>query len=181
MNKKVDLSQFPFFSGISGERLSKIQDFSMIRYYDKGSIVFKTNEPAENLYGLIQGNVELKIIFKEDIVTKDIKYEEYIRTHVETLEKPIIIEEIKDKDIFGWSALVEPKKMTATATCTSDSEIIAIPASKLQQMFSSDPEMGYILSSRLNVLIAARLNNRTKKLVDTWCNLFETPSISSSI
>ncbi|MCK5162688.1 MAG: cyclic nucleotide-binding domain-containing protein [Desulfobacula sp.] len=181
MNKKIDLFQFPFFSDISRERLSEIEGFSIVQSYDKGSIVFQSNEPARNLYGIIEGDVELNIIFKETIVTKDIKYEEYIRKHEETFERPIIIEEVKNKEIFGWSALVEPEKMTATATCTSDCEIILIPASKLKLLFSRDTETGYLLSSRLSVLIARRLNNRTKKLVDTWCNLFETLSISSLI
>lgn len=181
MNKQINLSQFPFFADISRERLSEIENFSIVQHYDKGSIVFQNNEPAKNLYGIIEGVVELKIIFKEEIITKDIKHEEYIRTYVKLLEKPIVVEEIKSREIFGWSALVEPGKMTATATCTTDCEIVLIPASDLKQVFSRDPEMGYILSARLNALIAGRLNNRTQKLVDIWCNLFETASISPSI
>ncbi len=177
MDKKIDLSLFPFFSGISRERLDDIEKFSVVQSYDKGTFIFKNNEQALNLYGLIEGDVELSLLFREEIVTKNIKYEEYISTDVEVLEKPVRIEKVKKYDIFGWSALVEPAKMTATARCVTDSEIVVIPAYDLKRMFNKDPELGYRLSARINIIIAQRLNSRTEKLVETWCSLFDTGSI----
>ena len=179
MNKNPDLSLLPFFSGISRDRLAEIEAFSIVQNYEKGAVVFQNNEPARNLYGLIQGDVDLSIMFKEEIITKNIKHEEYISANVENLEKPIIIEKVKSHDIFGWSALVEPGRMTATARCASDCEIVLIPASDLKQIFNNDPELGYLLSSRINIIIAQRLNSRTEKLVGTWCSLFETERIST--
>lgn len=179
MNKNPDLSLFPFFSGISRDRLAEIEVFSIVQNYKTGAAVFKSSEPARNLYGLIQGEVDLFILFKEEIITKNIKYEEYITTNVENLEKPVIIEKVRNYDIFGWSALVAPERMTATARCASDCEIVLFPASDLRRIFNNDPELGYLLSSRINIIIAQRLNSRTEKLVDTWCSLFETGSISA--
>lgn len=179
MNKKPDLSVFSFFSGISPDRLDEIESFSFVQSYEKGAAVFKKNEPARNLYGLIRGDIDLSILFKEKIVTKDIKYEEYIRTHVEILEKPMVIESVENHHIFGWSAMVEPEKMTATATCNSDCEVVVIPASNLKATLNHDPELGFIISSRISSLIAKRLDSRTEKLVDTWCSLFETERIGS--
>ncbi len=177
MSKNPDLSLFPFFSGISQNRLAEIETFSILQTFKKGESVFQNNEPARNLYCLIDGDVDLSILFKEEIVTKEIKYEEYISTNVEILEKPIIIEKVKKYDVFGWSALVEPERMTATARCASDSELVLIPASDLKRVFHKDPELGYLLSAKINILIAQRLNSRTEKLVATWCSLFETESI----
>lgn len=179
MNKNVELSFFPFFSGISRDRLAEVEAFSIVQNYEKGAAVFESNEPARYLYGLIQGDIDLSILFKDKIITKDIKYEEYISTNVENFEKPIIIEKVKNHDIFGWSALVEPERMTATARCANDCEIVLIPASELKQIFNNDPELGYLLSARLNILIAQRLSSRTEKLVNTWCSLFETERISA--
>ena len=179
MNKHPDLSIFPFFAGISRERLAEIETFSITQNYAKGAAVFQSDEPARNLYGLVQGDVELSIPFKEEIVTKDIKYEEYISTNIENHEKPIIVEKVKPHDIFGWSALVKPERMTATARCADDCEIVLIPASDLKNMFNNDPELGYLLSTRISTLIARRLNSRTEKLVDTWCSLFDTERISA--
>jgi CRP-like cAMP-binding protein len=179
MNNNLNLSSFPFFSGISRDRLAEIEAFSIVQNYEKGAAIFQSNEPARNLYGLIQGEVDLSILFKEEIISKDIHYEEYISAYVEYLEKPIIIDNIKNHDIFGWSALVEPERMTATARCTRDCEIVLIPASDLKQIFNNDPELGYLLSSRINIIIAQRLDSRTKKLVDAWCSLFEMEKISA--
>lgn len=179
MNENQDLSQFPFFSGISRERLAEIESLSMVQTFTRGNTVFRNNEPARNLYALAEGQVSLSILFREDIVTREIRYEDYIRTNIETLEKPVVIENIKAKDIFGWSALVEPERMTATATCEKDCEILLFPASDLRRVFNTDPKLGYLLCSRLNSLIARRLNSRTERLVNTWCSLFETEKIST--
>ena len=177
MKNHIDLSRFPFFSGLPEQALKKVETFSTLESYEKGDIVFQNNDPAENLYGLVSGTIDLSILFKEEIVTRKIKYEEYITTQVEVLEKPVIFEQVKDRDIFGWSALVAPEKMTATARCTSDCDVVHIPSPELKQAFSTDPELGYILSSRLNALIARRLNNRTQSLVEAWCALFEAGEI----
>ncbi len=173
MDKKLDFSIFPFFSNISAERLSELEAFSFTQTYDKGSVVFQKNEPAKYLYALIKGEIELSILFKEKIITKDIKHEEYINTHVEKFERPIAIELITEKGIFGWSSLVEPAIMSSTATCLSNSTVALIPAVELKTVFNKDNELGYIISSRINTLIATRLSSRTEKLVDSWCQLFE--------
>lgn len=179
MNKEISLSQFSFFSDVSRERLSEIEAFSIIQTYGKGDVVFQNSEPAKNLYSLVHGEVDLAILFKEKIVTKDIKYEEYISTRVESFERPIVIEKVGAGDVFGWSALVSPEKMTATARCATDCEIVLIPAADLRQVFSHDSELGYKLTTRISSIIAGRLNSRTEKLVDAWCMSFEAERISS--
>lgn len=181
MNEKIDLTPFPFFSDISRERLSAIEAVAMVQSYQAGNEVFRNNEPARNLYGVLEGEVALSLLFKEEIVTKDINYEAYISTRIETFERPIIFEHVGEKDLFGWSALVPPQKMTATATCLKDSEIVLIPADRLRDLFNTDPELGYLISSRLNSLIAERLNTRTKKLVEAWCSLFDISDLQTPV
>ncbi len=179
MGKTIDLSSVPFFSDISPERVAQLEGFSMIQQYDEGEVVFENSETARNLYALMDGEVELSILFKDKIVTKDIKYEEYIRTHVESLEKPVVIDRIQEKDVFGWSALVPPGKMTATARCATGCSIVLIPSGELMNAFNKDPELGYLLTSRISSIIVQRLNSRTQKLVDAWCALFEAERISA--
>lgn len=179
MVKTSDLSQFPFFSDVTGERLDEIASFSLLQTYCKGDLVFQNDEPARNLYGLASGDINLSILFKEEIVSRDIRYEEYISTHVEIMEKPVVIESVKTGDIFGWSALVEPERMTATARCETDCDIVLIPAIKIKQLFGRDPELGYLLSAKISNIIAQRLNSRTQKLVETWCSLFKAEKIDT--
>lgn len=177
--ESIALNQFPFFAGISGERLLEIASFSIAQAYTKGETVFQTDEPARNLYALAKGGVELSILFSEEKVTREIRYEDYISTRVELFEKPIIIETVGPGEIFGWSALVSPEKMTASAKCTMDSEIVVIPAAGLKTMFSRDTELGYLLTERISSIIAKRLNSRTEKLVEAWCIAFDTGEIST--
>lgn len=179
MDRHDALAAFGFFSGISRERLAEIESFSVIQAYEEDEVVFMGNEPAKNLYGLVSGEITLSILFKEEIVTRDVKWEEYKQTQVEVFEKPVVVENVTAGEIFGWSALVEPARMTATARCAAAGEVLLIPADKLKAMFGRDPELGYLLSSRIGNIIARRLNSRTQKLVDAWCTLFETGRIGA--
>lgn len=177
MSKTPDLSQFHFFSDISRDRLAEIESFGIVQDFARGDIVFRDNEPARNLYCLNEGEINLSLTFREDVVTRDIKYEEYRHTNVETQEKAVVIEKVKSHEIFGWSALVEPERMTATAVCETDCRIILIPASELKRIFGTDPQLAYHLTSRISSLIAGRLKSRTDKLVEAWCALFEAEKI----
>jgi hypothetical protein len=48
----------------------------------------------------------------------------------------------------------------------------AVPADRLQQLFSGDPAVGFTLMERLNKVIASRLDERTHRLVESWTEAF---------
>jgi CRP-like cAMP-binding protein len=61
-------------------------------------------------------------------------------------------------DIVGWSALVEPYKMTGTATASKDTNLIMVEAKPLRALCERDPLLGYRLLRQVAKLLADRLD-----------------------
>ncbi len=52
-------------------------------------VIFRQGDEARDFYGLIEGEVELSLVFKEEFLRLDIRYEESIVAKREIIEKPI--------------------------------------------------------------------------------------------
>lgn len=171
------LKQFEFFSNIDQDELEKISQLCVTQEFNSGDIIFNQNEKAEKLYGVLEGEVELRAVFKEKTITKEIQYEESVHTKEETVEKPIKVSTIGPNKVFSWSAFVKPKKSTATAVCLKDTRVFFLPATEIYTIFEKDPAFGYIFMTRLSEIICRRLRERTEKLVEIWSDTFGTGEI----
>lgn len=134
------LKGFPLFSELSNEALSKIIPLCQERSFSKGSIIFTSGGFANDIYLLKSGKVDIQIEFKI--------YDYEILTTVYTVE---------EKEIFGWSALVPPHRLTASARCEKDSEVITINGKKLLDLFDQEKEVGYLVMKHLSTVISSRL------------------------
>ena len=171
------LSKFKLFSDIPPEKLSAIALKCDVLQFETNAVIFKDGEKATNIYGVLDGEVALSLIFEDKVLKTDIDYEESILARYEVLEKPIVVDVVSRAQIFGWSALVSPYTSTATATCTMPVKVFAIPAETLCQMFQKDAALGFAVMSRLSELISQRLRNRTAKLIETWGAAFGTDEV----
>ena len=84
----------------------------------------------------------------------------------------ISVDTARPGQIFGWSALTGRGRRTVTATCSLPTKAAAIPAQSLLAMCAKDPALGYELMKRLVGIIANRLDNRNKRLIETWVEAF---------
>jgi CRP/FNR family transcriptional regulator len=65
MKPSNDISKIFLFSGLNENELQLIQDFSSIKTYSKGEIIFFDTEPYLGFYGVIEGLVKIYKISKE--------------------------------------------------------------------------------------------------------------------
>lgn len=171
------LAEFFIFSEIPKEEISELAKCGELLECDSNEIIFQEGETALNLYGVLDGEVELSILFKDKILKKDIQYEESIVTRIETLEKNIVIDSIKPGEIFGWSALINPRLFSSTAKCSKPTRVFSLPATDLKVMFDKNPQVGYSFIKRLAEIISKRLRDRTNKLIEIWSETFEVGRI----
>lgn len=171
VNKDL-LSRFDFFSEVSENHLEEIADLCAIREFKADEVVFRSGDPAETLYGVLSGSVELGIVFKDRTLKADIRYEEAKQAHYKEVDKPILVDLIEEGEVFGWSSLVSPVSRTATAKCLEPVRAIALPAAELKAKFREDPALGYEIMERLSGVIAHRLRKRSEKLVEAWGEAF---------
>ena len=177
MTTKKDLSSFKFFSGVAPETLDTIAQKGEVKELDPGDVVFHFDEPAEHLYGLLEGEVDLSLVFKDKVLKTEIEYEEAIQASFVDEEKSIVIDTVSEGQVFGWASLVGTGRRTVTACCTEPSRMIVIPAAELREMFKEDHSLGFVIMEKLSNIISARLKNRTDKLIETWVEAFDTDKI----
>lgn len=176
MGKNV-LTGFKFFSEVAPETLEMIAQKVEVLTFVPGDIIFHLNEPADHLYGLLEGEVDLSIVFKDKVLKTEIEYEEAIQASMVDEEKSIVIDTVLPDQIFGWASLVGPARRTVTAGCTENCRVVALAAADLKAMFDQDHHLGYVIMKKLSDIIAKRLKVRTDKLIETWVEAFDGDAI----
>ena len=177
MAQKNLLAGFSFFSDVEPETLEAIAQKGEVLEFKPQDVIFKVDQPATHFYGLLEGEVDLILIFKDRVLKTDIEYEEAIQATIVDEEKEIIVDTVADGQVFGWASVVGPSKRTVNAECSQACRVIAIPADGLKAMFDKDHTLGYTIMNRLCDIIARRLRNRTDKLIETWGEAFDVNSI----
>ncbi len=177
MTEKNLLSGFTFFSDVKPESLEMIVQKGEVLEFKPEDVVFHFDEPAEHLYGLLEGEVDLSLVFTDKVLKTEIEYEEAIQARMVDEEKSIVVDTVLAGQVFGWASLVGPERRTVTAQCTEHSRVIALPAAELKTMFEKDVSLGYAIMKRLSTIISKRLKNRTDKLIETWVEAFDTDKI----
>ena len=149
MLDKALLADMSFFSGLDLEDLAAIARAGDILEFDANGIIFKEGETAEDLFGILQGEVELSLMFEENRLETNIQYEESILARIQVLQEPIVFDTLDPGEIFGWSSLVGPGQLTSTARCVRPTRVFAVPAPRLKAILDKNPQAGYLLMERL--------------------------------
>ncbi|MDD2389283.1 MAG: cyclic nucleotide-binding domain-containing protein [Desulfobacterales bacterium] len=176
LDKKL-LTEINLFSRLPMDRLERIAQESEIVHFKKDELVFSQDGAAINLYGVLDGEVELSLNFKDMVLKADIRYEETNFSRFEYMERPIVVEVVGAGEIFGWSSVMSAARETTTARCSKASRIVSVPAAYLKAMFHNDPSLGFIVMSGISEIISRRLRTRTDKLVEAWGQAFGTTEI----
>jgi CRP-like cAMP-binding protein len=129
------LQKSKLFRGINQEVLKEIDKIMIKESRAEGTVLFDRGAAANDLYVLIEGSIELSI---------------GDNGHVTYLVK-------SPGEAFGWSSLVNHHVYTASAVCSSPTELIRIPSDKLNMIFESNPASGLMFFRRLAEIISKRV------------------------
>ena len=177
MTTKNPLAGFAFFNKVQPDTLETIGRMGEMMEYKAGDFIFRFDEPAIYLYGAIEGEVNLSVVFKDKVLKTEIEYEEAIQASMVEEEKSIVVDSVLPGQVFGWASLVGPARRTVTAQCMEASRLIALPAAELRTMFEADNALGYAIMKKMSDIISQRLKKRTEKLIETWVEAFDVDQI----
>ncbi len=138
------LKSFSLFSGLSQTELEGIAKLCRERIYENGSVIFTIGGWATDVYLLKTGKVDIQIEFKI--------YDYEMMTTVYT---------VGEGEIFGWSALVPPHRLTASARCEGKADVLMINGKELMELLEKDRNIGYVVMKNLSGLISSRLASTT--------------------
>lgn len=119
----------PLFQGLPPVQTSLLQylfeDFSC----PPGTTIFEQGKPAEYLYLILKGRVE-------------IHYKPYDGP-------PLVLTRLNEGDVFGWSAVTGTSKYRSTIVSETYVEAIRIHGRDLWKLVENQPETGRIIFNRL--------------------------------
>ncbi len=129
-----------FFKGFEEAQLDALLGLAKKVVYPVGKEIVSEGDPAETFYILLAGVVSLKMNAKE--------------------QGELVLGTLRQTgEIFGWSALVEGGRSTASAECLEESYVLAFRKKDLENLFAKEPRLGYQFMKKLSSLISRRLEN----------------------
>ena len=173
----AQLNAFAILEGFPEDILNRIGQASQLIDYGSGDVILEEGHDATHMHGVVAGEVELSIHYRDQIVKTDVKHADYVHKRVETIEKDIVVEVLEPGEIFAWSAFCAPHRLTSTATCTQATQVAAIDGAELRAILAQSPEAGYLFAQRVAEVISQRLRSRTARLLETWHEAFDVENV----
>jgi len=142
----ADLRNMIFFSEVSDEDLAAIAEISEEVPYKADDVVCTEDDQASHIYFVKSGRVAILVDINNN--------------------KKIMVDTISFGEMFGWSALVAQKKVTATSKCVDDSVIIMVDSKRLKGLFLKNCRLGYQIMEKIANLISDRLKDTRLQFIN---------------
>jgi len=119
-----DFKKFDFFNAFSEDQLKELAKVTEKKAFKKRAEIYKEGDRANHIFLVTKGWVSLRKIDPE----KDIG---------------ISFENREKGELFGTACFMKPQEYTLNAICMEESEVLAMNADKLFDLFQKDYEIGY--------------------------------------
>lgn len=132
------LSQSRFFSGLSSTQLERLAALGVIREFGEGEQIYRTGEPARDMYVLVRGMVRMAVGYGgRNASAGDV---------------------LRRGDVFGWAAVTPSCNLRlATASCIAPCTLLSLNGEHLLALMEQDHTLGYRLMTQLSSLITGTL------------------------
>lgn len=137
------LRRYPVFGSLDDEQLKKVSMITEEDTVEKGTTIFNEGDPANTLYILVEGAVDLFFQSEEEYHPKSIR--------------EFSVGEINPGEVFSISALIEPHKLGATARTAQDCRILIVDAVELRKLCRQDQNMAYKCMKKITSALLERL------------------------
>ncbi len=128
------LEQVDIFADLDVQRLQRIAAICTERRYGEGDVIFRENTSSDELYIILEGEVEIQVDPRMLGISAD------------ESPGPTTIAKLLRGQSFGEIALVDQGLRSASARCAVPStQLLVIARDDLVRMCDNDFEMGYIL------------------------------------
>ncbi len=157
------LKRCEIFLGLDNDDLQKIVDLPSCqeKTYQPQEVIFYAGQPAEHLYVLVEGKVDLVA---------------GVSTPQPESSSPTLIIIISKGGVFGWPALVPPHIFSLTAIAKTSVQVLTIGGSDIRNLFQLHPNIGYEVTQSLLQVIASRFRTIEQLLITGKRSiLFEVP------
>ena len=134
------------FNGLDDSQLARVAELCHERSWESDTLCFVQGRKATEIHLCRSGKVDIVVRVHEPWGTE-------VTVHTAT-----------PSEVFGWSALVEPYLYTASAKCVGKVEEVYIRGEDLIHLLEKNPDIGYIVTRNLSVMVSTRLMETREKL-----------------
>lgn len=148
------LRRYPFFGVFNDAQLKEIAMIAEEEIFESGQSVFQEGQPANFVYLLQAGGIDLFQTVAEEKPSGE--------------QKEFLLGEINPGELFGISSVIEPYRYTTSARTTVQSRAIVIDATALRALFEKDLRLAYLCMQQIAKTALERLNATRVQLAAAW-------------
>lgn len=148
------LRRYSVFALLNEQDLYAIAMISDEVTADTGTTLFEECQPADALYLLVDGSVDLYYKSEEEYHPK--------------IRKDFLVGEVNPGEIFSISSMIEPYVLNASARASKPSRYIKIDAVALRQLVESNHQMGFVIMRQIAKALMERLAYTRVQLAAAW-------------
>ena len=145
MNNSPTTFQHPFLAGMDARHLQIVLHGAKEQQFQEGDIIFREGDPANTLYLIEDGQVQLDTTSAGSGTTT--------------------IQTLGAGDVLGWSWLFPPFAWHFRAQATQPTRAICCDGGHLLVQAEENPTFGYDVMRRISQLVIHRLQATRKKLI----------------
>jgi CRP-like cAMP-binding protein len=128
------------FDGLAADDASAVMALGFSTRLQTGSVLFDLGSPADHLYVVERGRINLTLPME-----------------VAGRHQDVLVEERLPGQMLGWSALVPPHRFTLKAIAPLESELITYSGIRLLEHFASKPAVGLQVMRNVAAVVGQRL------------------------
>jgi CRP-like cAMP-binding protein len=131
------LRNFSCFQDLSESQLNAIAEITTSICFPVGHVLFEEGKPAEKVYLLVKGEVEVLYNIGE--------------------EGPARVDTALGEEIVGCVALVPPYENTSTVRSITEAEVLEIDAVALKKIMKEDCILGFSIQQHIMMMLMDRI------------------------
>lgn len=142
------LKQLAFLAPATDDEVRQLAAAARAEDYPAGAVLFREGDQLSRFWIVTTGQVAIEISGPG--------------------HRPKRIHTVGPGELLGWSPVLGPGAMTATARALTSVQAVAIDARAVLDICDRDPRFGYLFMRRTAAAIAARLNATRLQLLDVY-------------
>ncbi len=143
------LENFPHFQEFQQNELRALATLAEEERYKTGEFIFREGGQATKMFLLLEGRVEM-----------------LMSTNAEGTKHELVMT-VGPGEVFGWSALVEPYQLTASAHCVTPVRVVSILGAGVQALMAMHCPMGFRLMQKACQVASSRLRATRVQLLSS--------------
>lgn len=136
------------FANLPDDDVAFIASYGQEIQLKRGEMLFKQDDTAQSFYVVCSGKVSVEI--------------------PALYGPPLIVQELSEGEVLGWSWLIKPYKWAFSARAGSDAQLIAFDGAKVLQHCEEDQAFGYRILKLFTQLMSERLAAARLQMMESW-------------